>query len=91
LTQATLGQLLSVRRTTVTLVAGRLEAAGVLHCRRGYMQIMDREELERHACDCYAHLKRYMAKLFAPAQGISITEPASVTIPEERRVKNDLR
>jgi len=91
LTQATLGQLLSVRRTTVTLVAGRLEAAGVLHCRRGYMQIMDREELERHACDCYAHLKCYMAKLFAPAQGISIIEPASVTIPEERRVKNDLR
>lgn len=68
LTQATLGQLLSVRRTTVTLVAGRLEAAGVLRCRRGYMQIIDREELERHACACYGHLKRYMAKLFAAAE-----------------------
>lgn len=91
LTQATLGQLLSVRRTTVTLVAGRLEAAGVLHCRRGYMQIMDREELERHACDCYAHLKRYMAKLFAPAQGTSIIAPSSVIVPEEPLLKNELR
>lgn len=91
LTQAMLGQLLSVRRTTVTLVAGRLETAGVLHCRRGYMQILDREELEHRACDCYGHLKRYMAKLFAPAQGISIIAPSSVMVPEERRLKNDVR
>jgi len=74
----------------VTLVAGRLEAAGVLHCRRGYVQIRDREELERHACDCYAHLKRYMGKLFAPAQRISIIAPSSVIVPEERRLKSDL-
>jgi len=67
-TQGTLGQLLSVRRTTVTLVAGRLEAAGVLRCRRGYLEIIDRQELERHACECYEHLKLYMANLFAPAQ-----------------------
>jgi CRP-like cAMP-binding protein len=66
LTQATLGQLLSVRRTTVTLVAGRLETAGILYCRRGYIQIINRQELERHACQCYAHLKRHLAKLFAP-------------------------
>jgi CRP-like cAMP-binding protein len=85
LTQATLGQLLSVRRTTVTLVAGRLEALGVLQCRRGYMQITDREELERHACECYEHLKRYMAKLFAPAQGISIISPSMLMAPERRR------
>jgi CRP-like cAMP-binding protein len=88
LTQAMLGQLLSVRRTTVTLVAGRLEAAGVLRCRRGYMQIMDREELECHACECYGHLKHYMAKLFAPAQGISIIAPAMV-IAGERLSKSD--
>jgi CRP-like cAMP-binding protein len=91
LTQAMLGQLLSVRRTTVTLVAGRLETAGVLHCRRGYMQILDREELEHHACACYGRLKRYMAKLFAPAQGISIIAPLSVIVPEQRPLKSDLR
>jgi CRP-like cAMP-binding protein len=87
LTQATLGQLLSVRRTTVTLVAGRLEAAGVLQCRRGYMQITDRDELERHACDCYEHLKRYTSSLFAPTQGISIIAPSGP--PEERRLRSN--
>jgi hypothetical protein len=81
LTQATLGQLLSVRRTTVTLVAGRLEAAGALHCRRGYMQIMDRDQLEHRACECCSHLKQYMAKLFAPAEDVSIAAPLPGVVP----------
>ena len=65
LTQSSLAQTLGVRRTTVTLVAGRLEAAGALACRRGYVQISSREELERRSCECYAHVKRYLARLFA--------------------------
>lgn len=42
LTQSTVAQMLGVRRTTVTLVAGRLELAGVLTCRRGFLQIHSR-------------------------------------------------
>jgi CRP-like cAMP-binding protein len=59
LTHGTLAQLLSVRRTTVTLVAGRLEAAGAINCRRGLMQIVDRAALERLCCKCHGHLKRH--------------------------------
>lgn len=70
LTQNTLAQMLGVRRTTVTLVAGRLEAAGVLRCHRGYMEILNQEELRRHSCECHAHLQGYMAVLFAsPREG----------------------
>ena len=65
LTQSSLAQTLGVRRTTVTLVAGRLEAAGALTCRRGYVQIMSREELKRRSCECYEHVQRYVARLFA--------------------------
>jgi CRP-like cAMP-binding protein len=65
LTQATLAQLLSVRRTTVTLVVGRLEAAGVVKCRRGYFHILSQQELERRACECHGHVKAYVAELFA--------------------------
>jgi CRP-like cAMP-binding protein len=65
LTQSSLAQTLGVRRTTVTLVAGRLEAAGALTCRRGYVQILSREELERRSCECYGHVKRYLTGLFA--------------------------
>src|SRR5215469_9204956 len=40
LTQAMLAEILSVRRTTITLVIGRLEIAGVLRWRRGYVDII---------------------------------------------------
>jgi CRP-like cAMP-binding protein len=63
LTQDTLARLLGVRRTTVTLVAGRLEAAGALSCRRGFMQIVDRTTIEAHCCECYAHARDYAARL----------------------------
>jgi CRP-like cAMP-binding protein len=65
LTQSTLAHMLGVRRTTITLVAGRLEAAGALNCRRGYVSVARREELERRSCHCYLHLKGYVAQLFA--------------------------
>jgi len=68
LTQSALAQMLGVRRTTVTLIAGRLETAGVLNGRRGYMQIVNRELLEQHACECYGQVQEYMAKLFAPSR-----------------------
>jgi len=63
LTQSTLAQMLGVRRTTVTLVAGRLETAGVLNCRRGFLQIQNREKLERRSCECYAQLKNHAERL----------------------------
>ena len=66
LTQSTLAQMLGVRRTTVTAIAGRLKAAGVLRCHRGYMEIISQEELGCLSCDCHVHLKSYMATPFAP-------------------------
>jgi CRP-like cAMP-binding protein len=66
LTQSTLAHMLGVQRTTVNLAAGRLEAAGLINCRRGYIQIARREQLERHACECYRSVKAYVSRLFAP-------------------------
>jgi CRP-like cAMP-binding protein len=81
LTQSTLAQMLGVRRTTVTLVAGRLEAAGVLNCRRGYLQIISQAELERHSCECYAHVRSYMANLLCvPGEGRPI-RPVARELP----------
>lgn len=85
LTQATLAQLLGVRRTTVTLMAGRLEAAGVLNCRRGAMQIADRSELQRRSCECYDHLKNYQADVLAKstAAAASAAEGSTPSLPGE--------
>jgi CRP-like cAMP-binding protein len=82
LTQSTLAQMLGVRRTTVTLVAGRLEAAGVLKCHRGYMQIVNQDELERRSCECHALFNGYVDQLLAsagetpPAGEVPVRAPA---------------
>jgi CRP-like cAMP-binding protein len=65
LTQQSLAVLLGVRRTTVTLVAGGLETDGALHCRRGHLQIVARDELERRSCECYTNARHFMERLFA--------------------------
>jgi CRP-like cAMP-binding protein len=65
LTQSILAQMLGARRPTVTMTAGRLEAAGLIDTRRGCVQITNREELERRSCECYRQVHTYLAQLFA--------------------------
>jgi CRP-like cAMP-binding protein len=78
LTQAGVARLLGVQRTTINLATGRLERAGALRCRRGHMQVVRRDELERQSCECYAYLKEYAARLRgAPEDG---AEHAASTI-----------
>ena len=52
LTQDFLAQLLAVRRPTVTLIAQGLQNAGLISYRRGRIEILDRQGLERQACEC---------------------------------------
>src|SRR5262249_25207403 len=52
LTQDFLAQMLAVRRPTVTLIAQGLQNAGLIGYRRGRIEILDREGLERQACEC---------------------------------------
>jgi CRP-like cAMP-binding protein len=75
LTQSTLSQMLGVRRTTITLVAGRLEAVGAFTCRRGYITVTRRAELEQRSCECYSQFKGQTARLFA---GASINSEAAL-------------
>jgi CRP-like cAMP-binding protein len=52
LTQDFLAQMLAVRRPTVTLIAQGLQNAGLISYRRGRIEILDRQGLERQACEC---------------------------------------
>lgn len=85
MTQSTLAQMLGVRRTTVTLVAGRLEALGVIRCHRGYMEIVDQHELEQHSCECQSMLNGYVSRLLTtPADGIPAADVSRAERPSTR-------
>jgi CRP-like cAMP-binding protein len=66
LTQEFLGQMLGVRRTTVTIAARLLQSAGLIRYRRGLIQILDRRALEDIACECYAAVRQNANKVFTP-------------------------
>jgi hypothetical protein len=53
LTQEFLADMLGVQRTTVTAVAGSLQAKGLIRYRRGVVDILDRQGLEAMTCECY--------------------------------------
>jgi CRP-like cAMP-binding protein len=57
LTQDFLAQMLGVRRSTVSEVASKLQADGLIEYSRGNVHLADRPRLEEVACPCYAVVK----------------------------------
>lgn len=58
LTQEHLAVMLGVQRTTVTAIAQQLQARGLISYARGRIRILDRDAVERCACECYAAMTR---------------------------------
>jgi CRP-like cAMP-binding protein len=63
LTQEFLAMMLGVRRAGVTVAAGALRHAGLIHYTRGEVTIIDRPGLERRACECYSVSKNQFDRL----------------------------
>ena len=57
ITQEFLGQMLGVQRTSISIVAGALQKAGLIRYRRGHIKILDVEGLKEGACECYETVK----------------------------------
>ena len=53
LTQEFVAMMLGVARPTVAVVAAKLQKAGLITYHRGQLTIVDREQLEAAACECY--------------------------------------
>jgi CRP-like cAMP-binding protein len=63
MTQELIANMLGVRREGVTESAGKLQKLGLINYRRGRITVLDRAALERHACECYAVVKREFDRL----------------------------
>src|ERR1700748_3875736 len=63
-TQEFLAMMLGARRTTVTLVAGSLQRANLIEYSRGRVKILNREDLESAACDCYKITRNLLVNLY---------------------------
>src|SRR5258706_1385090 len=65
MTQELIANMLGVRREGVTLAAGELQAAGLIHYSRGRITVLDRPKLEARVCECYAVVKRESDRLLS--------------------------
>ncbi len=63
MTQELIANMLGVRREGVTEAAGKLQAQGAIRYARGKITVLDRPQLERLACECYAVVKRETDRL----------------------------
>jgi Mn-dependent DtxR family transcriptional regulator len=63
LTQEYLAAMLGARRPTVTLVAKRLQRAGLIDYHRGRIVIQNRPGLARLSCECYGVVRSQFERL----------------------------
>jgi CRP-like cAMP-binding protein len=63
MTQELIANMLGVRREGVTEAAGKLQAEGLIEYSRGKITVVDRANLEKRVCECYAVVKREYDRL----------------------------
>jgi len=68
MTQELIANMLGVRREGVTEAAGRLQKAGLIHYRRGHIEILDRKGLEDRTCECYEVVRREYDRLLPESE-----------------------
>lgn len=64
LTQEFLGTMLGVRRSGVSESASQLQSKGLINYQRGQIEIVNRQNLETSACECYRAVKAEYERLF---------------------------
>jgi CRP-like cAMP-binding protein len=65
LTQEFVAMMLGANRSTVTVVAGTLQKAGLITYRRGRVSILQRDKLESASCECYRAAKSLLQSVTA--------------------------
>jgi CRP-like cAMP-binding protein len=80
MTQEFIANMLGGRRESVTVAAGRLQDAGLIHYSRAHIRIIDRNGLEAAVCECYKVVDDEANRLVGTCQRI----PAQPADAEQR-------
>jgi CRP-like cAMP-binding protein len=67
ITQEASAQMLSMRRSGISIALGVLQDAGLLEASRGRIAIIDRRGLEKRGCECYSYIKEAVDRAYDPA------------------------
>jgi hypothetical protein len=76
MTQELIANMLGVRREGVTDAAGKLQKLGMINYSRGHIEVINRNLLESHCCECYAVVKQESERLM-PEQ---LAKPSAKTV-----------
>jgi CRP-like cAMP-binding protein len=71
LTQEFVTMMLGATRPTVSVVAGTLQRAGLITYQRGFVTIVDSENLEAASCECYRTATDLLKSVTSRASGLS--------------------
>ena len=63
MTQELIANMLGVRREGVTEAAGKLQKLGAIEYSRGKIKVLNRAQLERYSCECYAVVRKETDRL----------------------------
>ena len=63
LTQASLAEMLGVKRNAVSIVTRELRRLGIIENKRGLIELVDRHALNDIACECYGLVHRELGRL----------------------------
>jgi hypothetical protein len=82
MTQEFIASMLGGRRETVTVAAGHLQDAGLIHYSRGRLRIVDRKGLEDRVCECYWAVSKdfYQSNASVPAIQNFISEHRKISL-----------
>jgi CRP-like cAMP-binding protein len=64
LTQEFMGQMMGVRRTSVTTIAAQLQKRGLITYSRGKVRIANIDLVQAHACECHRTVREQYVELF---------------------------
>jgi CRP-like cAMP-binding protein len=68
LTQEAFALMMGVRRTTLTTIASRMQAEGLISYHRGRMELVDMKAIRTMACECHSELESHHALAFGQLQ-----------------------